>query len=439
MKTEKARVSNFIEMRKEKIKQIAACAERLDMKEDQLAQAKIDLANAKEELAQLEKVSAYLVKYLAVLKKTCEEAEKNFQLRKAGRLEEIKAVSETIGILQDDAARDAFAGTYGESFLQVASESSSASKRRKAAAAMLRGVAKRTGDPLLSALATSVDLDAFTKVKKAIDDMIKTLKKQQEDEVKKKDWCVEEIHTTEMTTLKKEDLRKDIEAKIEELKLHIKALLKDIEEAKGAISDLESSLQRANIDRQKANLDFQKTVADQRASIEVLSTALDKLATFYDGKEGSTIALQQLQAWRRKAGFLQADAAVFTQVSMRRQPSSSSSSTSTTVTVEKTEVDQSQFGKVDDIKGVDSISQGVKAPAPVDLGAPVAIATYKPNKGGAGGVMQMIEKLIYDAKDLEATAIQSESEAQSEYEATVADTNDSIRPSEGDRQQYQGS
>merc|ERR1719375_1588298 len=343
MKTEKARVSNFIEMRKEKIKQIAACAERLDMKEDQLAQAKIDLANAKEELAQLEKVSAYLVKYLKALKVMCAEAEKNFQLRKAGRLEEIKAVSETIGILQDDAARDAFAGTYGESFLQVASESSSASKRRKAAAAMLRGVAKRTGDPLLSALATSVDLDAFTKVKKAIDDMIKTLKKQQEDEVKKKDWCVEEIHTTEMTTLKKEDLRKDIEAKIEELKLHIKALLKDIEEAKGAISDLESSLQRANIDRQKANLDFQKTVADQRASIEVLSTALDKLATFYDGKEGSTIALQQLQAWRRKAGFLQADAAVFTQVSMRRQPSSSSSSTSTTVTVEKTEVDQSQF------------------------------------------------------------------------------------------------
>merc|ERR1719454_453830 len=209
------------------MKQIVACTERLDMKENQLAEAKIDLANSKEELVQLQKVSAYLTKYLLVLKKTCEEAEKNFQLRKAGRLEEIKAVSETIGILQDDAARDSFAGTYGETFLQVASESSSASKRRKAAAAILRGVAKRTGNPLLSALATSVDLDAFTKVKKAIDDMIKTLKTQQADEVKKKDWCVEEIHTTEMTTLKKEDLKKDIEAKIEELKHHIKTLLEE--------------------------------------------------------------------------------------------------------------------------------------------------------------------------------------------------------------------
>merc|ERR1719454_1814616 len=126
------------------MKQIVACTERLDMKENQLAEAKIDLANAKEELAQLEKVSAYLVKYLLVLKKTCEEAEKNFGLRKAARLEEIKAVSETIGILQDDDARDSFAGTYGETFLQVASESSSASKRRRAAAAVLRGVAKRT-------------------------------------------------------------------------------------------------------------------------------------------------------------------------------------------------------------------------------------------------------------------------------------------------------
>jgi len=217
---------------------------------------------------------------------------------------------------------------------------------------------------------------------------------------------------------------KDLQAKIEFLKLHIKKLLEEIESAKVEVSNLESSLQRANEDRQKANLDFQRTVADQRASIEVLTKALDKLASYYDGKGDSyTIALQ---TWKRKAGFLQTGVSLTQLGSVRQPSSSSSSSSSTSVTVERTSVDQSQFGSVSDIKGVDSISQGVKEDTgPVDLGQPVAIAAFKPNKG-AGGVMQLIEKLIYDAKDLEATAIQSESEAQAEYEATVTDTNESV-------------
>merc|ERR1719379_2683305 len=50
---------------------------------------------------------------------------------------------------------------------------------------------------------------------------------------------------------------------------------------------------------------------------------------------------------------------------------------------------------------------------------------YKPSSG-ATGIMSMIEKLIYDSKDLDADAVKGESEAQAQYEATVADTNDSV-------------
>merc|ERR550537_1473803 len=38
----------------------------------------------------------------------------------------------------------------------------------------------------------------------------------------------------------------------------------------------------------------------------------------------------------------------------------------------------------------------------------------------------MIEKLIYDAKELQAESVKSESEAQEQYESLVADTNDSV-------------
>merc|ERR1719515_377178 len=56
---------------------------------------------------------------------------------------------------------------------------------------------------------------------------------------------------------------------------------------------------------------------------------------------------------------------------------------------------------------------------------PVPIMEYKPSSG-ATGIMSMIEKLIYDAKDLEADAVKGEADAQAQYEATVTDTNDSV-------------
>merc|ERR1719217_1552177 len=56
---------------------------------------------------------------------------------------------------------------------------------------------------------------------------------------------------------------------------------------------------------------------------------------------------------------------------------------------------------------------------------PVPIMEYKPSSG-ATGIMSMIEKLIYDSKDLEADAVKGEADAQAQYEATVTETNDSV-------------
>merc|ERR1719223_1608986 len=55
---------------------------------------------------------------------------------------------------------------------------------------------------------------------------------------------------------------------------------------------------------------------------------------------------------------------------------------------------------------------------------PVAQAEYKPN-AGASGIMSMIEKLIYDAKDWVKSSKTAEMEAQEAYEQLTADTNQS--------------
>merc|ERR1719272_1176492 len=151
-------------------------------------------------------------------------------------------------------------------------------KHRRAAAAILR----KTRSPELSMLASSVELDAFTKVKAMIDKMISALKMQQADEVKKNNWCKDELQQNEMTTLKTTDLKADLEAKAGELESTIKTLSEEIEKAHLDIGSLNLDLQRASENRKTENLEFQRVVADQMVTAEILAKALDKLAKFYD-------------------------------------------------------------------------------------------------------------------------------------------------------------
>jgi myosin protein heavy chain len=360
-KLETQRSSAFAELRDAKEAEIEKGEAMAEKKEDEHATTTNELAEAKEDLVEEEKTLEEAQTFVANLEKTCGEADANFEKRTQVRTEEIKAVAETIAILQENDARDTLARTY--SFVQLSASARSAGKlssvrgrrARGQAAASLRRAAIVSRDPKLAMLATHVELDAFAKVKEAIDAMIGTLKVQQEDEVKKSDFCKAEFHETEMTTAKTEDRSADLQAKEAELESSIKSLEEAVAAAHAQISELQVNLQRANEDRQAENHAFQTTITDQMATVAVLKKASERLAKFYE-KEDEEALLQ---------------------VRSRRQT------------------------------------------------PPVAQAEYAPNKG-ASGVMQMIEKLIQEAKDMIADSRKSESESQAAYEQTVADTNGSV-------------
>jgi hypothetical protein len=273
---ESASASAFAEMRAAKQAAIEAGEKMAEQKEDELAKTDNLVAEGKEDLEQTETKLAEDQTFLGNLEKMCASADSAFEKRKESRLEEIKAVAETIEILTSDEARDSMSGTYN--FLQVSSQN----KDRKKAAAILRQVARKTHNVDISFLASHVELDAFTKVKKAIDDMISSLKVQQEDEVKKNDYCKDVLQKTEMTIMKTNDLKADLEAKVAELESNIVTFNDEIVAAKAAIKQAQVDLQRASEDRKVENQDFQKTIADQTMTIEVLHKALDRLAQFYD-------------------------------------------------------------------------------------------------------------------------------------------------------------
>merc|ERR1712153_226934 len=98
------------------------------------------------------------------------------------------------------------------------------SERRAQASKLLSAVAQKMQNPRLSTLAYRVRLDAFTRVKKDIDNMIAQLLKEKEDEIKHKDFCVDEFNTNQLQTERKDREKEDLIAKIEDLELTIKTL-----------------------------------------------------------------------------------------------------------------------------------------------------------------------------------------------------------------------
>merc|ERR1712050_549926 len=114
-------------------------------------------------------------------------------------------------------------------------ENSMNSERRSQASKLLSSVAQKMQNPRLATLAVRVRLDAFTRGKKAIDDMVAQLLKEKEDEIKHKDFCVDEFNTNELQTEKKEREKADLTAKIEDLDLTIKQLTEAIDKLKAEI------------------------------------------------------------------------------------------------------------------------------------------------------------------------------------------------------------
>jgi hypothetical protein len=273
------------------------------LKEAQIAAAKAAIAKKTQEKADVDEKNAQAKvdkedtenslsadqKFLMMLKEKCALTDKEFNERTKTRQLEMEAVSKAMTILSGDDAHDLFARTFNglqaPSFLQ--SKATQHSKRRQQASKLLISVASKTHNPKMAQLAIRVKLDAFTKVKKAIDDMIAMLLQEKADEIKHKDFCTDELNTNQLQTEKKTREKLDLEAHIEDLENKIKKLTDEILTLEAEVADLQLELKRVSEDREKASSEFQTTVADQRAAQALLKKALEVLKGFYGLQEAA--------------------------------------------------------------------------------------------------------------------------------------------------------
>jgi len=360
--------------------------------EDHKLPKKAELADAQEKLAMLQidildtqVVMKADIKYLKMLKEQCEMMEREWEARQKRWAKEMEALSKAVAMLNSDDAEQTFTRTFNPaSMLQVRSERLIQKELQSQASRFLEILAARMKSPRLAALAMHVRLDAFTRVKKAINDMIAELLVEQKDEVKHKDFCIDEVHEKEMETSKKNEEHELLAAKIEDLKMTIDALTKDLLALKKQIEDMQLQLKRGGEDREKEHQEFQVVVADQRETQRLLREALVVLSKVYKDH----ITLLQVK---------------------KRSPDIRG-------------VERTDGGKTIIVKH--TIVHEVKE---VEVAGPPPPPMFSDHEGHDGSVLSMIEAIIADAKAMEAETIRDEESAQKAYEDFVMETNGSIQ------------
>jgi chromosome segregation ATPase len=369
-KEEAQAIAMFEELKEAKEGEIAAATKQIKDKKAELADLKQEGVLAKRDIGKLETAKEADETFLGGLTKSCSEEAKQYEERVAVRSEEIKALGEALQILSEDDARDLFSKTM--SFFQLhdtkssSDDSRSARARVERAAARMADAAKKQGSFSLASLATRLRLDGFEKVKEVMDKMTAELKAQQKEEDEKIELCKKDIDETEDSVKVAEGETQDLGSKFTKVTNTLAVLDEEISTLKSDVAASEVSLKEAGETRKAESTAFQTAIADQRATINILNKVLKRLQLFYSPK--SAAALIEVRSH---------------DVGRRQEP-------------------------------------GAAAPP-----APPKPSDYE-KSGGAGGVLQVLSKVIGDAEKDEKVIEMSEQKAQSDYATFVKDTKASI-------------
>merc|ERR1719502_2425750 len=172
------------------------------------------------------------------------------------RSQELLALADTIKILNDDDALELFKKTLPASASFVQLQVTKADQQRRALAAIK--AARGRGHPELSffALALQGKKVNFSKVIKMIDEMVKTLGAEQQDDNGKKEYC-------EMSFDKADDKKKSLERSISNLdkaiekeKEGITAVADEIKALEAGIVALDKSVAEATEQRKEENSEY---------------------------------------------------------------------------------------------------------------------------------------------------------------------------------------
>merc|ERR1719298_260040 len=233
----------------------------------------------------------------------------------------------------------------------------------------------------------------FEKVIKMIDEMVVTLKTEQNDDDHKKEYCAAQFDLADDKKKSLERSVSDLDTAIADAKEGISALEDEIAALEKSIKALDKAVAEATEQRKEENEDFQQLMASDSAAKEILGFAKNRLNKFYNPK---------LYKPPPKRELSEEDRATLAAGGTLAPTAAPGGIAGTGVTV---------------LSQVHDHRQGAAPPPP-----PEAPGAYKKKSGESTGVIAMIDLLVKDLDKEMTVAKTEEKDAQADYEQMMKDS-----------------
>jgi len=263
-------------------------------KSAQKAEKSTQLAEAEELLEATQAQLKEDEEFFETARKSCKEKSDSWDERGRLRTEELDGINKALEILTSDDARATFQSatetrpvdTFGSegvdvAFIQTEQDMDRAPPAKAYKA--LKAAISATKSLRLVRLAASVRTATkghFDDVISEIDTMLQTLKDEEAEDIKQRDWCIEETH---VETSNRDDLAYDIaqlEAKIERAEVKKKGLEADKERTEEDKESLLEDMAEALADRTAENQNFGDAKEDDLKAIGLLEDAIGALSKY---------------------------------------------------------------------------------------------------------------------------------------------------------------
>merc|ERR1719199_1636963 len=281
--TENGAIKAYNELTAAKEAEVNALTKAIEEKMVRLGKLQVEIVEMKEDLDDTSKGILDDKKFLADLEKDCgtkgAEHEENMKLRS----QELVALADTIKVLNDDDALDLFKKTLPSSASLLQLQVTVADQRRQALAVVREA---RRSHPELSfiALALQGKKVNFGKVLKMIDEMVKVLGAEQQDDDDKKEYCNMAFDDADDKKKSLERSVSNLEKAIAKEKEGIAALAEEIKALKDGIVALDQNVAQATEQRKEENIEFKDLMASNAAAKELIGFAKNRMNKFYNPK-----------------------------------------------------------------------------------------------------------------------------------------------------------
>jgi len=362
---ENTAISDFDALVAAKTKEIDACTAAIEQKTTRIGELGVSIVQMKEDLDDTGKALVEDKQFLQDMDKNCATKQAEWDEISKMRAEEMKAIAETITLLNDDDALELFKKTLpAASLVQVVASSKQLRLKALSVVRQVRrtGLGNKAALDLITLALTGKKVN-FDKVLKMIDDLVATLGKEQSDDNNKKEYCEKQFDFTEDKKKSLKHSLSDLETAISQATDGIATTTDELKSLAASIAALDKEVAEAAANRKEENSDYTTLMAGDTAAKELLGMAKNRLNKFYNPK------------------LYQPPAAALVQIHAHK-------------------------------------ANKKAAPAP----PPEAVAPYAKKAGMSGGVIAMVDSIVADLDKEMTEAKATEQNAQADYETFVSDS-----------------